>query len=63
MSKGSIKIEFMVKEKGKALQQSVILEDVSASKIRDIIGLSIMKSFLVDKVDTARDSINVSGKG
>lgn len=53
----------MVKEKGKALQQSVILEDVSASKIRDIIGLSIMKSFLVDKVDTARDSINVSGKG
>ncbi|WP_375090244.1 SpoIID/LytB domain-containing protein [Peribacillus sp. RS7] len=63
VSKGSIKIEFMVKEKGKALQQSVILEDVTASKIRDIIGLGIMKSFLVDKVDTARDAINVSGKG
>ncbi|MFS0767076.1 SpoIID/LytB domain-containing protein [Peribacillus phoenicis] len=63
VSKGSITIEFMVKEKGKALQQSVILEDVTASKIRDIIGLSFMKSFLVDKVDTARDTINVSGKG
>ncbi|MFE4811526.1 SpoIID/LytB domain-containing protein [Peribacillus simplex] len=63
MSKGSITIEFMVKEKGKALQQSVILEDVTASKIRDIIGLSSMKSFLVDKVDNARDTINVSGKG
>lgn len=63
VSKGSIKIEFMVKEKGKALQQSVIFEDVTASKIRDIIGLSFMKSFLVDKVDTARDAINVSGKG
>lgn len=63
VSKGSITIEFMVKEKEKALQQSVILEDVTASKIRDIIGLSFMKSFLVDKVDTARDVINVSGKG
>ncbi|WP_061461230.1 SpoIID/LytB domain-containing protein [Peribacillus simplex] len=63
VSKGSITIEFMVKEKGKALQQSVILEDVAASKIRDIIGLSFMKSFLIEKVDTAKDTINVSGKG
>ncbi|WP_260288728.1 SpoIID/LytB domain-containing protein [Peribacillus aracenensis] len=63
VSKGSITIEFLVKEQGKALQQSVILEDVTASKIRAIIGLSLMKSFLIDKVDTAKDTINVSGKG
>ncbi|MBT2618986.1 MULTISPECIES: SpoIID/LytB domain-containing protein [unclassified Bacillus (in: firmicutes)] len=63
VSKGSITIEFIVKEQGKALQQSVILEDVTASKIRAIIGLSFMKSYLVDKVDTTTDTINVSGKG
>jgi stage II sporulation protein D len=63
VSKGSITIEFIVKEQGKALQRSVILEDVTASKIREIIGLSFMKSYLVDKVDTATDTINVSGKG
>lgn len=63
VSKGSITIEFLVKEQGKALQQSVILEDVTASKIRAIIGLSFMKSFLIEKVDTEKDTINVSGKG
>jgi stage II sporulation protein D len=63
VSKGSITIEFLIKEKEKALVQRLELKDVSASKIRAIVGYNLMKSFLVDNVDTATDTIKVSGKG
>ncbi|WP_156183227.1 SpoIID/LytB domain-containing protein [Mesobacillus campisalis] len=63
VSTGTIHIDFLVKEPGKALEQTIKLENVSASRIRAIIGLDLMKSYLVDSVDTASDTIKVSGKG
>jgi stage II sporulation protein D len=63
VSTGTIHIDFLVKEPGKALEQTIKLENVSASRIRAIIGLDLMKSYLVDSVDTAGDTIKVSGKG
>jgi stage II sporulation protein D len=63
VSTGSIHIEFLVKEQGTALEQSIKLENVTASRIRAILGLDLMKSYLVDSVDTATDRIIVSGKG
>jgi SpoIID/LytB domain protein len=63
VSTGSIHIEFLVKEQGTALEQSIKLENVTASRIRAILGLDLMKSYLVDSMDTAADRIIVSGKG
>lgn len=63
VSKGSIAIEFLIREQGKALARRLELVNVPASKIRAIVGPSLMKSYFVDTVDTAADTIKVSGKG
>ncbi|HWO98124.1 MAG TPA: SpoIID/LytB domain-containing protein [Bacillus sp. (in: firmicutes)] len=69
VSKGSITIEFLIKEQGKASLQRLELKDVPASKIRAIVGLDptkryfLMKSYLVDTVEATDEMINVSGKG
>lgn len=63
VSKGSIAIEFLIREQGKALARRLELVNVPASKIRAIVGPSLMKSYFVDTVDTAADTIKVTGKG
>lgn len=69
VSKGSITIEFLIKEQGKALLERLELKDVAASKIRAMVGLDetkryfLMKSYLVDTVETTDETIKVSGKG
>ncbi|MDQ0242940.1 SpoIID/LytB domain protein [Bacillus fengqiuensis] len=69
VSKGSMTIEFLIKEQGKALLQRRELTDVPASTIRAIVGLDptkryfLMKSYLVDTVETTEEMIKVSGKG
>ncbi|WP_409300058.1 SpoIID/LytB domain-containing protein [Peribacillus sp. SCS-155] len=63
VSKGSITIDFLVKEQGAAMQKSIELTDVTASKIRAIIGLDLMKSYLVDYVESPAEIIKVSGRG
>lgn len=63
VSKGSIAIEFLIREQGKALARRLELVNVPASKIRAIVGPSLMKSYFVDTVDTAANTIKVSGKG
>ncbi|WP_078410954.1 SpoIID/LytB domain-containing protein [Priestia abyssalis] len=69
VSKGSITIEFLIKEQGKALLERRELKDVSASTIRAMVGLDekkryfLMKSYLVDTVETTDETIEVSGKG
>ncbi|WP_404329963.1 SpoIID/LytB domain-containing protein [Mesobacillus maritimus] len=63
VSKGSITIEFLVKEQGKATLNRLEIIDGSASRVRSIVGTTLMKSYLVNKVDSAGDTIQVSGAG
>ncbi|MCM3668101.1 SpoIID/LytB domain-containing protein [Mesobacillus maritimus] len=63
VSKGSLTIEILVKEQNKAVLNSLEMVDYPAASIRTIIGTSLMKSFLVNKVDQTTDSITVSGAG
>lgn len=63
VSKGSMTIEFLVKEADKAVLKRLEIKDAAASKIRSIIGLNLMKSYLVNEVNTQGDSISVSGAG
>jgi stage II sporulation protein D len=63
VSKGSITVDFLVKEDASVLLKRIELRDTTAGKIRSIIGLNIMKSHLVNSIDTATDSIIVSGAG
>ncbi|WP_053599738.1 SpoIID/LytB domain-containing protein [Bacillus sp. FJAT-18017] len=63
VSKGSMTIQFLVKEQGIASVKTIQLTDVSASKIRSIVGLDLMKSYLVDSVVSSTDTFSVSGRG
>ncbi|SEM66235.1 SpoIID/LytB domain protein [Mesobacillus persicus] len=63
VSKGSITLEFLVKEQEKAVLNRLKLIDVPASRIRAMTGTTIMKSYLVNKIDSSGDSILVSGAG
>lgn len=63
VSKGSITLEFLVKEQEEAVLNRLELIDVPASRIRAMIGTTLMKSYLVNKVDSSGDSILVSGAG
>jgi stage II sporulation protein D len=63
VTKGSITIEFLVKDQGKATLNRLEIIDSAASKVRTIIGTTLMKSYLVNKVDSAGDTIQVSGAG
>lgn len=63
VSKASITIEFLVKEQGQAVLKRVEIIDGAPSIIRSIVGTNLMKSYLVNKVDTTGDSIQVTGAG
>ena len=57
VTKGSITVEFLEKESnGKVSEKKVEFKDVSASKIRKMVGNHSMKSYLVEKIEnTSRD--------
>ncbi|MDQ0217762.1 SpoIID/LytB domain-containing protein [Peribacillus cavernae] len=63
VKKFSITIEFLTKEQGEAVPHSLETRDISAASLREIIGASVMKSYLVDPVSAASDTLTVSGKG
>ncbi|MBT2757242.1 SpoIID/LytB domain-containing protein [Mesobacillus foraminis] len=63
VSKGSMTIEFLVKEADKAVLKRLEIKDAAASKIRSIISLSLMKSYLVNEVNIQGDTISVTGAG
>jgi stage II sporulation protein D len=63
VTKGSITIEFLVKDQGTATLNRLEIIDSAASKVRSIIGTTLMKSYLVNKVDATGDTIQVSGAG
>ncbi|MBY0097123.1 SpoIID/LytB domain-containing protein [Mesobacillus maritimus] len=63
VTKGSITIEFLVKDQGKATLNRLEIKDSDASKVRSIVGTTLMKSYLVNKVDTAGDTIQATGAG
>ncbi|WP_025731282.1 SpoIID/LytB domain-containing protein [Heyndrickxia ginsengihumi] len=64
VSKGSISIQYAVKDsKGTAILNKLDLNDLSATSIRAMLGISLMKSYLVTGIQTNQDMISISGKG
>jgi stage II sporulation protein D len=64
VSLGSITIQYLVKNStGTAVLQSLALKDIPASSIRAMLGGSLMKSYLVDGIQTNNNTITISGKG
>lgn len=67
VSKGSIKIEFFIKdtvdENGSLVLQTAEYTNIPASSIRKMIGNRVMKSYLIIKTAAANESIAVSGLG
>lgn len=67
VTKGSIQVKFLVKDlvdaNGALVPQTIEMTDVSASKIREILGTTKMKSYLVDEISDTTDSISIKGRG
>ena len=64
VTKGSIIVEFLVKEmNGTLIEKKVEFKDVSASKIRTIVGIRIIKSYLVEKTENTSEMIKIQGRG
>ncbi|MFJ5716883.1 SpoIID/LytB domain-containing protein [Neobacillus sp. NPDC093127] len=67
VSKGSITIDFLEKDKvdaaGNIVPQRVVFSNVNASTLRAMIGNRVMLSYLVDKIDADGNSVTVKGFG
>jgi stage II sporulation protein D len=67
VTKGNITVEFFAKDKvdaeGNLEKQQVSFVNVSASKVRSIIGNRMMLSYLVNETKTENGLISVSGTG
>ncbi|TWD96047.1 SpoIID/LytB domain protein [Peribacillus frigoritolerans] len=67
VTKGSIQLNFYVRDlvddRGKLLPQTVRLTNVSASKIRGMVGQEVMKSYLVDHSSSDHSKISIKGSG
>lgn len=67
VTKGSIQVNFYVKdlvdEQGALKPQTVQYTNVTASKIRAMVGLDKMKSYLVDESISTADTISIKGRG
>ncbi|MEW5552326.1 SpoIID/LytB domain-containing protein [Peribacillus frigoritolerans] len=67
VTKGSIQLNFYVRDlvddRGKLLRQTVKLTNVSASKIRGMVGQEVMKSYLVDHSSSDHSKISIKGSG
>ena len=64
VAKGSITVEFLEKEtNGTVSEKKVEYKDVSASRIRTMIGNRIMKSYLVENIENTSEMIKIQGRG
>ncbi|WP_168733974.1 SpoIID/LytB domain-containing protein [Metabacillus sediminilitoris] len=67
INKGSITVNFLVKDKvdadGKLIPQQLSFSDVSASKIRAMIGNRVMLSYLIKEMKTENNIVTVEGQG
>ena len=67
VTKGSIQVNFYVKdlvdEQGALKPQTVEFTNVAASKIRAMVGIDKMKSYLVDESTSTADAISIKGRG
>jgi stage II sporulation protein D len=67
ISKGDITVNFFIKDikdaEGKLQLQTVSFKDITAAKIRSIIGNRVMLSYLVDAINTETDVVSVNGYG
>ena len=67
VTKGSIQVNFYVKdlvdEQGELMPQTVEFTNVAASKIRAMVGIDKMKSYLVDESTSTADTISIKGRG
>lgn len=67
VTKGSIQINFYVKDivnaQGKLIPQTLRFTNVAASKVRAIVGLNMIKSYLVDESSSTSNTINLKGRG
>lgn len=67
VTKGSIQVNFYVKdlvdEKGVLVPKTIKFTDVSASKIRAIVGTDKIKSYLVDESTSTGNTILIKGRG
>lgn len=67
VSKGNITVEFFTKdkvdEKGSFIPQNLVYENVDASKIRAMVGIRSMLSYLVSNITVSDETITVAGLG
>ncbi|WP_428911944.1 SpoIID/LytB domain-containing protein [Niallia sp. Krafla_26] len=67
MNKGNITVDFLVKDivdaTGKLIPQRISFSNVSASKIRAIMGNRTMLSYMIDEVNTDTNIVRVKGRG
>lgn len=67
VTKGSIQINFYVKDEvddqGELIPQTVQFTNVSASKVRAIVGIDKIRSYLVDESSSTTNIITLKGRG
>lgn len=64
VSKGTVKMDYLFKDDGKAVEKkSLELIGTSASKIRAMVGIDKMPSYLIDVSETKNEIIVIKGRG
>jgi stage II sporulation protein D len=67
VTRGDITVEFLIKDQrdknGKLIPQKLAFQNVPASRIRAMVGLSVMPSYLITSIDAAADRFTVHGAG
>jgi len=67
VTKGNLSVDFIVKDELDSNRnikiQKLVLSDVAASKIREAIGLSYIKSYFMTDMSESSSSISIKGKG
>ncbi|TRZ37271.1 SpoIID/LytB domain-containing protein [Niallia circulans] len=64
VSKGNVNIDYLVKTNEKAIEKkTLVLNDTAASRIRAMVGIDKMPSYLVDVSKVETGSIYIQGRG
>ncbi|MED4037618.1 SpoIID/LytB domain-containing protein [Niallia taxi] len=64
VSKGTVNIDYLVKTNEKAVEKkTLVLNDTAASRIRAMVGIDKMPSYLVDVSKVENGSIYIQGRG
>lgn len=64
VSKGTVNIDYLVKTNEKAVEKkTLVLNDTAASRIRAMVGIDKMPSYLVDVSKVEKGSIYIQGRG